>query len=41
MLQAARQLEGIVQVVSSASEELSAQVEQSSRGADEQSSRVR
>ena len=41
MLQAAHQLEGVVQVVSSASEELSAQVEQSSRGADEQSSRVR
>ena len=41
MLQAARQLEGVVQVVSSASEELSAQVEQSSRGADEQSNRVR
>ena len=41
MLQAARQLEAVVQVVSSASEELSAQVEQSSRGADEQSSRVR
>lgn len=41
MLQAARQLEVVVQVVSSASEELSAQIEQSSRGADEQSSRVR
>ena len=41
MLQAAHQLEGVVQVVSSASEELSAQIEQSSRGADEQSSRVR
>ena len=41
MLQAARQLEGVVQIVSSASEELSAQVEQSSRGADEQSGRVR
>jgi methyl-accepting chemotaxis protein len=41
MLQAAQQLEGVVQVVSSASEELSAQIEQSSRGADEQSSRVR
>ena len=41
MHQAARQLEGVVQIVSSASEELSAQVEQSSRGADEQSARVR
>ena len=41
MLQAAQQLEGVVQVVSSASEELSTQIEQSSRGADEQSSRVR
>ena len=41
MLQAALQLEGVVQVVSSASEELSAQIEQSSRGADEQSGRVR
>ena len=41
MLQAARQLEGVVEIVTSASEELSAQVEQSSRGADEQSARVR
>ena len=41
MLQAAHQLEGVVQIVSSASEELSAQIEQSSRGADEQSGRVR
>ena len=41
MLQAAQQLEGVVQVVSSASEELSTQIEQSSRGADEQSNRVR
>ena len=41
VLQAAQQLEGVVQVVSSASEELSAQIEQSSRGADEQSGRVR
>ena len=41
MLHAAQQLEGVVQVVSSASEELSAQIEQSSRGADEQSGRVR
>uniref|UniRef100_UPI0026199630 methyl-accepting chemotaxis protein n=1 Tax=Desulfovibrio sp. TaxID=885 RepID=UPI0026199630 len=41
MLQAAQQLEGIVQVVSSASEALSEQIVQSSRGADEQSGRVR
>ena len=41
MLQAAQQLEGVVQIVSSASEELSSQIEQSSRGADEQSGRVR
>lgn len=41
MLQAAHQLEGIVGIVSSTSEELSAQIEQSSRGADEQSERVR
>ncbi|MFN2266765.1 MAG: methyl-accepting chemotaxis protein [Desulfonatronovibrio sp.] len=36
MLEAASQLEGIVSRVSSASEELSAQVEQSSRGAEDQ-----
>jgi methyl-accepting chemotaxis protein len=41
MLQAAHQLEGIVQIVSSASGQLSAQIKQSSRGADEQSGRVR
>ena len=41
MLQAAHQLEGVVEIVTSASEELSAQIEQSSRGADEQSGRVR
>ena len=41
MLQAAQQLEGIVQIVSSASEALSEQIAQSSRGADEQSGRVR
>ena len=41
MLQAAQQLEGVVEIVTSASEELSAQIEQSSRGADEQSGRVR
>ena len=41
MLQAARQLEGVVEIVTSASEELSAQIEQSSRGAEEQSGRVR
>ena len=40
MLQAAHQLEGVVEIVSSASEQLSAQIEQSSRGADEQSGRV-
>ncbi|WP_028575798.1 methyl-accepting chemotaxis protein [Desulfonatronovibrio hydrogenovorans] len=40
MLQAASQLEGIVSRVSSASEELSAQVEQSSRGAEEQKNRT-
>jgi methyl-accepting chemotaxis protein len=40
MLQAARQLESIVEVVTSASEELSAQIEQSSHGAEEQSHRV-
>ncbi|MTJ91957.1 MAG: HAMP domain-containing protein [Desulfovibrio sp.] len=41
MLQAAHQLEGIVQIVSSASGQLSTQIRQSSRGADEQSGRVR
>lgn len=41
MLQAAHQLEGVVEIVSSASEQLSAQIEQSSRGADEQSGRAR
>ncbi len=40
MLQAAGQLEGVVEIVTSASEELSAQVEQSSRGSEEQSRRV-
>ncbi len=40
MLQAAGQLEGIVSVVSSASEQLSAQIEQSSDGAEEQAARV-
>jgi len=40
MLQAANQLEGVVEVVTSASEELSAQIEQSSRGSEEQSHRV-
>ena len=40
MLQAAQQLEGVVDILTSASEELSAQIEQSSRGADEQSQRV-
>ena len=41
MLQAARQLESVVGIVNTASEQLSTQIEQSSRGADEQSSRVR
>ena len=41
MLQAAQKLEGVVEIVTSASEELSAQITQSSRGADEQSGRVR
>ncbi len=40
MLQAAGQLEGIVAVVSSTSEELSAQIEQSSNGAEQQTGRV-
>jgi methyl-accepting chemotaxis protein len=40
MLQAASGLEGVVEVATSASEELSAQIEQSSRGAEEQSRRV-
>ncbi|BAH73630.1 methyl-accepting chemotaxis protein [Solidesulfovibrio magneticus] len=40
MFQAAHQLEGIVEVVTSASEELSAQIEQSSRGSEEQSHRA-
>ena len=40
MLQAARQLEGVVEVVSTATEQLSALIVQSSRGAEEQSHRV-
>lgn len=40
MLQAAQQLESIVEIVTSASEELSAQIEQSSHGAEEQAGRV-
>ena len=40
MMQAAHQLEKVVEVISSASEELSAQVEQSSRGTEVQSQRV-
>ncbi|WP_353116165.1 methyl-accepting chemotaxis protein [Nitratidesulfovibrio sp.] len=40
MMQAARQLEGVVEIISSASEELSAQIEQSSRGAEQQAQRV-
>ena len=40
MLQAANSLEGVVEIATSASEELSAQIEQSSRGAEQQSQRV-
>ncbi len=40
MLQAAHHLEEVVNILTSASEELSAQIEQSSRGAEEQSQRV-
>ncbi len=40
MMQAAHQLEKVVEVVSSASEELSAQVEQSSQGTERQAARV-
>jgi methyl-accepting chemotaxis protein len=40
MLQAAGQLEGVVEVMTSASEELSSQIEQSSKGSEEQSNRV-
>lgn len=40
MLQAAGDLAGVVEIATSASEELSAQIEQSSRGAQEQSNRV-
>jgi methyl-accepting chemotaxis protein len=40
MLEAANKLEGVVEIVTSASEELSAQIEQSSRGSEEQSNRV-
>ena len=40
MQAAAGQLEGVIVVISSASQELSAQVEQSGRGADEQAARV-
>jgi len=40
MIEAAGQLEKVVEVISSASEQLSAQVEQSSRGAEQQSARV-
>jgi len=41
MIEAANRLESIVSVLNVASESLSAQIEQSSRGAEEQSSRVR
>jgi methyl-accepting chemotaxis protein len=40
MLHAAHQLEGVVEIVTSASEELSAQIEQSDRGAEEESRRA-
>ena len=40
MLAAANQLEGVVHIISTASEELSAQIEQSERGSSEQASRV-
>ncbi|MBI9111951.1 methyl-accepting chemotaxis protein [Maridesulfovibrio ferrireducens] len=40
MLQAARELEGVVAIISTASEELSAQIEQSSRGSDIQAQRT-
>ncbi|WP_243439747.1 methyl-accepting chemotaxis protein [Fundidesulfovibrio soli] len=40
MLQAANELEGVVEIVTSASEQLAAQVEQSSRGAEGQAQRV-
>jgi methyl-accepting chemotaxis protein len=40
MLHAAVKLEGVVEIITSASEQLSAQIEQSSRGAEEQSGRV-
>ena len=41
MLHAAGQLEGVVEIVTSASQQLTGQIAQSSRGADEQSGRVR
>lgn len=41
MLLAARRLEGVVAIVTSVSEKLSAQIEQSSRGANQQSDQVR
>ena len=40
MLQAAEQLEGVVEIVTSASEQLSAQIEQSTRGSEEQAHRI-
>ena len=40
LLDAATQLEGVVTIVTSASEELSAQIEQSSRGAEQQAHRI-
>ncbi len=40
MLQAAQQLEGVVEIVTSASEELSAQIDESSRASEEQARRI-
>ncbi len=40
MLQAAGKIEGVVEILTSASEELSAQIEQSSRGAEEQARQI-
>ena len=40
MLQAAQQLEAVVEIISTASEQLATQITQSSRGADEQSGRI-
>jgi methyl-accepting chemotaxis protein len=40
MLHAASQIEGVVEILTSASEQLSAQIEQSSRGAEQQANRI-